>query len=84
MSKSISEKVAVMPDDFVVSIKDTLADAEVTHKIDPVDKIRVVLYKGDTVFDSFSFSTKPKSRLLQGLVISIGKIINKRNEKRAE
>ena len=84
MSESISEKVAVMPDDFVVSIKDTLADAEVTHKVDPVDKIRVVLYKGDTVFDSFSFNPKPKSRLLQDLVISIGKVINKRNEKRAE
>ena len=84
MSNPVYENMAVMPEDFVVSVKDVMAGAEVTHRIEPIDKIRVVLYKGDKIFDSFSFSTKPKSKLLKNLVIGVGTVISKRNEKRSK
>lgn len=85
MNKSVNEHmpVAQMPEDFTVSVegKPLVAKAEVKYMPEPVDKIRVVLYKGDKVFDSFSVSTKPKSRIAKDLVAIVGRIITIRNKR---
>lgn len=85
MSKPVNEHTPVtqMPEDFTVSIegKPLMDEAEVKYTPEPVDKIRVVLYKGDKVFDSFSVSTKPKSAIAKDLVALVGRIITIRNKR---
>ena len=84
MNNSVNEnsKVATMPEDFVVSVAGAdIEAATVDYKVKPIDKIRVVLYKGGEVFDSFSFGTHPKSKLLGTIVALIGKVLTKRNER---
>ena len=81
-----STTVVTMPEDFAVEVTngDFLKSAEVTYDCKPVNRIRIVLYKDDKVFDSFSFSTRPKSVLLKNLVADIGKVITARNKKAEE
>ena len=65
--------------DIYLTVKNDNAEADLTVVDSPIDKIRVVAYKRGEVFDSFSMSTKPKSKLGKTLISVIGRILTIKN-----
>lgn len=80
---NVSETSDINDLEFTVTNNNLVEELSgVSYTPSPVDKIRVVLYKKGEMFDSFSISTNPKSKLCKELVSVVGKIINKKNGKK--
>lgn len=47
-------------------------------QLDPINKIKIVLYRGDEAVDGFSFSTTPQSKLLRAIVCLVGQVLTQR------
>ena len=47
-------------------------------QLNPINKIKIVLYRDNEPVDGFSFSTTPKAKLLRALVALIGQVLIQR------